>query len=264
MSELSPWDLGSYARIAEQLRPAARALVEHAAVRPGERLLDIGCGTGSAALVAAEHGARVTGVDPAERLLDRARDEAGARRLDVRFLAGEAQALPMAGGSIDVAVSAFGVIFAPDARAAAAEIVRVLDGNGRAAISAWLPHGPLAAVSRLRAEALAAASGAAPGAAPFAWHSADALNGLLARHGFCASVSTHSLHFHAQTAGAFLDGELRDHPLWVAARATLEPRGELEAVRSAALSILEEANEESRWFRITSDYVIAAVSRLPR
>ena len=59
-----------------QLLPASSVVVERSAPRVGERLLDIGCGTGNAASLAAERGARVTGVDPAERLLDIARADA--------------------------------------------------------------------------------------------------------------------------------------------------------------------------------------------
>ncbi|HKN93646.1 MAG TPA: class I SAM-dependent methyltransferase, partial [Thermoleophilaceae bacterium] len=59
------WGLGTYERTAEQLMPAAQAVVASAAPAAGERVVDVGCGTGNAALIAAERGARVTGVDPA-------------------------------------------------------------------------------------------------------------------------------------------------------------------------------------------------------
>ena len=54
------WSLGRYEHTAEQLLPAARAVVEHAAPAKGQHVVDIGCGTGNAALLAAERGARVT------------------------------------------------------------------------------------------------------------------------------------------------------------------------------------------------------------
>jgi SAM-dependent methyltransferase len=89
------WDAGNYERIATQLLPAARVVIDRAAPLQGERVLDIGCGTGNAAILAAERGARVTAVDPAQRLLDIGRAEAAARGVDVAFLRGEAARLPL-------------------------------------------------------------------------------------------------------------------------------------------------------------------------
>ncbi|MGI8623837.1 MAG: class I SAM-dependent methyltransferase [Solirubrobacteraceae bacterium] len=88
-------------------------------------MVNIGCGTGNAALLVAERGARVTGVDPAPRLLEVARTQARERRLDIAFSAGEAAALPLADAGADALLSVFAVIFAPDAHAAAAEMTRV-------------------------------------------------------------------------------------------------------------------------------------------
>ena len=68
--QVADWGIGHYETTAEQLFPAARAVVESAAIRPGERVLDLGCGTGNAALLAADRSGEVTGVDPASRLLE--------------------------------------------------------------------------------------------------------------------------------------------------------------------------------------------------
>jgi ubiquinone/menaquinone biosynthesis C-methylase UbiE len=81
-------------------------VVEAAAPVAGERVVDVGCGTGNAALLAAERGAVVTGVDPAPRLLDVARAEAAARGLDVTFAPGQAAEIPLEDGEADVVLSA--------------------------------------------------------------------------------------------------------------------------------------------------------------
>src|SRR6476619_423380 len=119
------WGQGRYEVIAEQLFPAAEVVVDRAAPTGGDRVLDLGCGTGNAALLAAARGATVTGVDPAGRLLDVARARAVDQGLDITFALGEAAAIPVETGSVDVLLSVFGVIFAPDPVAAAAEIARV-------------------------------------------------------------------------------------------------------------------------------------------
>ncbi|MEA2266554.1 MAG: hypothetical protein QOE27_2137, partial [Solirubrobacteraceae bacterium] len=67
------WSSGRYEQIARQLLPAARLAVDRAAPQPGDRALDLGCGTGNAALLVAESGATVTGVDPSPGLLEVAR-----------------------------------------------------------------------------------------------------------------------------------------------------------------------------------------------
>jgi len=89
------WGAGRYERIAEQLLPAAEVVVEQAAPREGESVVDIGCGTGNAALLAADRGATVTGVDPAQRLLDVAAATAAERGLDATFRLGEAADIPL-------------------------------------------------------------------------------------------------------------------------------------------------------------------------
>ncbi len=99
------WSVGQYERIAGELIPAAETVLHHAAPQPGERVLDVGCGTGNAALLAAQHGARVVGVDPAFRLLALARADAAARRLDRKFIRGHAESLPIASGSAEAVIS---------------------------------------------------------------------------------------------------------------------------------------------------------------
>src|SRR4051794_22176142 len=120
------WSRGHYERMAAQMRPAADIVVDRLDVQPGEVVVDLGCGTGNAALVAAQGGARVTGIDPSPRMLALARANAEAAGLDITFLEGDAGAMPIPNESVDTLVSVFGVIFAPDAAAAAAEISRAL------------------------------------------------------------------------------------------------------------------------------------------
>jgi SAM-dependent methyltransferase len=251
------WSVGRYEQIALQLLPAAVAVVEHAAPERAERVVDVGCGTGNAALLAAERGARVIGVDPVQRLLDVADAQARTRGLDIELVRGEAAALPLPDASADVVLSVFGVIFAPDAPAAAAEMARVTAAGGRIALCAWIPEGALTDVVRVRREAIAAATGAAGGPPPFPWHDGEALAGMFAPHGFSVGTHEERLAFTAASPRDFIDTEFREHPLWAAARAVLEPRGEVQAVLDRELQILEAANEEPGAFRLTSRYVVA-------
>jgi SAM-dependent methyltransferase len=254
------WSLGRYEVTAAQLEPAARVLVEHAAPAAGERVVDVGCGTGSAALLAAERGARVTGVDPAPRLLDVARELAAARGLDAEFALGAAAALPLGDGEADVVLSAFGVIFAPDPRAAAAEMARVTAPGGRILLSAWIPAGPIREAVLAAGEAVRNALGAPAGQPPFPWHDRAALAELFGPHGFEVSVAEERLAFTAPSPEAFVDVGA-DHPLAVAGQAVLGPRGESEPLRERMIAIYEAGNEDPDAFRVTSRYVVATARR---
>jgi SAM-dependent methyltransferase len=254
------WSLGRYERTADWLEPAARVMIERAAPQPGERVLDIGCGTGNAALLATADGARTIGVDPAPRLLEVARERAAALGLDATFVAGQAEDLPVDDGEIDLVLSVFGVIFASDPRAAAAETARVTAPGGRIVLSAWLPEGPIREAVQVAREAVHMALGAPAGPPPFAWHDRDALAELFAPHGFEVDLHEERLAFTAESPRAFLDEEA-EHPLAVAGWSVLEPRGESEAVRDRMLAIYEAGNEDPVAFRITSRYVVATLRR---
>lgn len=254
------WSVGRYEVTAAQLEPAARVLVDRAAPAAGERVVDVGCGTGSAALLAAERGARVTGVDPAPRLLGVASKQAAERGLDATFARGDAAAIPLADGEADVVLSAFGVIFAPDPRAAAAEMARVTAPDGRIVLSAWNPSGAVHRAVRAAGEAVRSALGAPPGPPPFPWHERDALAELFAPHGFDVAIEEQRLAFTAPSPEAYL-AQQADHPLAVAGQAVLAPRGESEALRARMLAIYDAANEDPDAFRVTSTYVVATARR---
>lgn len=158
-------------------------------------------------------------------------------------------------------LSVFGVIFAPDPFAAAAEMARVTAPAGRIVLSAWLPTGAISDAVRVAQEAVRRAVGAPAGPAPFAWHDGDALAPLLAPYGFEVAATEERLAFSARSACAYVEAESANHPLAVAGRAILEPRGEAEALRDRMLSIYEAANEDPHAFRVTSRYVVATARR---
>jgi demethylmenaquinone methyltransferase/2-methoxy-6-polyprenyl-1,4-benzoquinol methylase len=101
-----------------------------AVVKPGDRVLDVCCGTGDLAVAAAAAGGRVTGVDFSERMLERARRKSRA----VAWLQADALALPFAAGSFDVATAGFGVRNYEDLEAGLRELRRVLQPGGRVAV----------------------------------------------------------------------------------------------------------------------------------
>ena len=119
--------------------PQAPRLIRHARVRAGDRVLDVGCGTGVVSITAARLGAHATGLDLTPELLQRARENARISEVAVEFHEGDAEALPFADSSFDVVLSQFGHIFAPRPEIAIAEMLRVLKPGGTIAFSTWPP-----------------------------------------------------------------------------------------------------------------------------
>jgi SAM-dependent methyltransferase len=119
--------------------PAGR-LVRLADIRPGDRVLDVACGTGVVAVTAARRGATVTGLDLTPQLLDVARDNAQTAGVDVDWHEGDAERLPFPADGFDVVVSQFGHIFAPQPDVALGEMLRVLKPGGTIAFSTWPPE----------------------------------------------------------------------------------------------------------------------------
>jgi len=266
--DLSPaggpdWSLGRYEPTAEQLLPAAVRAVERAAPNPGEAVLDVGCGSGNAALLAAATGANVKGVDPAPRLLGLARDRAAAEGREIAFLKGVVEALPVPDASVDVLLSVFGVIFTADPRRAAAELSRVTANPGRIVLTAWLPGGAMSQVASVSRTAVFRALGQQP-PPPFAWHDRGTLRRLLNPYGFSVEFEEANLVHRGASLDEYMRNVVDVHPLAVAGHALLEPNGEAERLRAQTRAILAKANEDPKRFAITSRYVLVTARRAHR
>jgi SAM-dependent methyltransferase len=117
-----------------------RLLIERAAPRPGEAVLDIGCGTGSTTLpVAALIGpaGQVTGIDIAAPMLAAARQRLSGQS-NIKFLQADAQTEALPNG-FDLALSRFGVMFFTDPAVAFANIRRSMQAGGRLCFATWAP-----------------------------------------------------------------------------------------------------------------------------
>jgi SAM-dependent methyltransferase len=254
------WGQGRYEAVAEQLLPAAEVVVDRAAPLDGRSVVDVGCGTGNAALLAAEGGAKVTGVDPAQRLLDVAAAEAARRGLEADFVVGEAAAIPLPDTSMDIVLSVFGAVFAPDPSAAAAEMARVRAPKGRILLSAWIPEGAISRAVRLSRQTVSEILEQPPAGPPFAWHEADGLRELFEPHGLSISLDEHQISFTAPSADVFVEREAENHPLAVAAQPVLEQAGRAEELQRRLLELYEEANEDPSAFQVTSRYAVAEIA----
>jgi len=138
------WEKGDFTRIAASMRGSGETLVRRLGLKPGLKVLDLGCGDGTTALPAARLGAAVLGVDIASNLV-----AAGNRRaresglMHCRFQEGDAVDLQdLADNSFDLVVSIFGAMFAPKPHAVAKSMVRVTRPGGRIVMGNWIPGDP--------------------------------------------------------------------------------------------------------------------------
>jgi len=135
------WMAGDYAHFATFMLPGAIEFLPFLAVRPGERVLDVGCGAGQLSLPVAGAGGVVTAVDIATNWVEAARVRAAEAKLDIRFDEGDAEALAFPDASFDLVFSLFGAMFAPRPERVAAEFVRVCRPGGRIVMGNWTPSG---------------------------------------------------------------------------------------------------------------------------
>jgi ubiquinone/menaquinone biosynthesis C-methylase UbiE len=149
------WSTGRYPSLAPNLLPAVARLVNAANVTSGDRVLDVGCGTGNASIAAGRAGGDVSGLDVTRSMLDEARENAAVAGLEsIEWLEGDAQTLPFRDDSYAVALSNFGHVFAPDPDRATAELVRVTEPGGCVAFTAWSPDGVVGELTDVLADHL--------------------------------------------------------------------------------------------------------------
>lgn len=137
----SIWTAGDYDRFSRYMEGGAREFYERLNIAPGCKLLDVACGSGQLALMAAKDGIEVTGVDIAGNLVERARARAQAEGLTAQFEEADAEALPFDDATFDVVTSLIGAMFAPRPQLVAQELLRVCVPGGTIAMANWTPQG---------------------------------------------------------------------------------------------------------------------------
>jgi SAM-dependent methyltransferase len=171
--------------------PVSRELLRVADLQPGERVVDVACGTGLITRLASEQvGAQgaVTGVDIAPDMIDVAKNVPAPGGAAIQWRVADAAALPIADASVDVVLCQMGLMFVESQAAAIAEMVRVLAPSGRVVINTPGHIQPLfATLERSIADHISPDLGGFVGAV-FSMHDPDAVAALL-REGGLREVS---------------------------------------------------------------------------
>jgi ubiquinone/menaquinone biosynthesis C-methylase UbiE len=138
------WEKGDFTEIAAFMRESGDAFAESLSIKPGMKVLDLGCGDGNTALPIARLGADVTGVDIARNLVEAGNRRAAAAALtNLKFQEGDASNLQgVPDHSFDLTVSLFGAMFAPRPFDVAKEMVRVSKPGGRIVMGNWIAGDP--------------------------------------------------------------------------------------------------------------------------
>jgi SAM-dependent methyltransferase len=142
------WSLGTYERLAARFAPVQDELVARVGIHDGDRVLDLASGTGEVAVRAAKTGAKVTAVDIAAPMIEKARRRAEEEGVEIVFDVGDAEYLPYEDACFDAIVSNFGLIFAPDHANVASELARVACPGARVGFTAWKPNRKLGELYR--------------------------------------------------------------------------------------------------------------------
>jgi SAM-dependent methyltransferase len=249
--------------VAALLQAAARP-------RPGERVLDVGCGTGATALpfaAAVAPGGHVTGIDISEPMLGQARKNLAAHgAANVSLVLADAQTHRFAPDSYDLAISRFGVMFFADPVAAFANICGGLRPGGRLCIAVWASiadnvHWKIPfeiAVRHLGPPA--PADPHAPG--PMAFRDPDYLRGILAAAGFSGiGIAPQGFHVIGRNAESEAEHAALFGPAW----RLMEEKNATEAARRAIVADIAAAlapYATPQGLRLPGTILIAAAQRV--
>jgi SAM-dependent methyltransferase len=239
--------------------PWTRDLVTLAAVQPGERVLDLACGTGIVArAVAARPGGAgaVVGLDASPAMLATARAAAGD--LPIAWREGDAAALPFADGSFDVALCQQGLQFFADRAGALAELHRVLAPGGRALLSVWRSTRDTPGWRALE-EALARRVGSEAAALPpFSLGDARELRALLDGAGFRDIRVRAEVHLSRfPSAEAFVRAAVAGAPSMLGPLAAQGEAGLATIIAEVAAALATSLDDDGLAFPQPSNVVVA-------
>ena len=255
------WGAGEYHLMAERLEGAAQLVTDVAGIAAGDRVLDVACGNGNAALLAAQLGAQVIGLDFEPALLEEARARVERAGAAVTLVTGDATELPFPDEQFTAVISVFGVMYAPDQARAARELARVCARGGRAALAAWLPGSVMPAMGAVLAPYLPPPP--AGGSPPSRWGDPRIHSTLLANAGLTAdgsSVESVTLQFEDREAA--VDFLIRTAGNLIAERESLTRQGRWDTMRDDLGTFVDRHNTDaSPTISLQLDYLLSKAAR---
>jgi SAM-dependent methyltransferase len=255
------WSAGDYPDIATHIESAAEELVAACDVGPGQDLLDVATGSGNVAIVAAQSGAHVTGLDITPELFEAARRRMTESGVEIELIEGDAEDLPFADASFDRVLSCFGVMFAPRHERAAHELIRVCRPGAVIGVAAWTPEGATGRMFKTVGGYMPPPpEGFVP---PVMWGTEDHLRALFANSGAELEFARRNVPFKHDSARSWLEYNQRVLGPMVMAKAALEPQGRWDALHTELVELYEGANQATDGtMHVDAEYLIT-VARFP-
>ena len=236
------WAAGDYAAVAEHIDEAPpRDLLELMDLAPGQDVLDVATGTGNVALQAAAAGAQVVGLDLTPELFQTARDRADAAGVVIKWVDGDAEALPYADESYDRVLSVFGVQFAPRHQIVAEELARVCRPGGRIGLVNWTPEGLIGELFKIMGSYMPAPPDYA--SPPPRWGDEDHVRGLFEGTGVELEFTRGNNPWRFDSPEHWVVFMETHYGPTLKARERLTAEGRWEECRGEILAMVERRNE---------------------
>jgi len=250
------WASGDFAIIGTTLQIVGESLCEAVDLEAGTRVLDVACGNGNAALAAARRWCQATGLDYVPELLEGARERARAERLELELVEGDAERLPFEDATFDVALSTYGIMFAPDQERAAREVVRVVKPGGTIGLANWTPDGFIGQLLGTVGKHVPPPAGVA---SPIQWGTEARLADL-----FPAVRSIRATRkefvFRYESAGHFIDVFRRFYGPTHKAFGALNPEGQARLAADIA-DLSSRFNRRATSFVVPAEYLEIVIAR---
>ena len=260
------WQIGVWNQISQlyvreidrRFFPVVEAVINRASLRPGEQVLDLGTGTGAAAVraaVAVGAEGSVVGIDISQEMLTQARQTAATLDLqNVHFEEGRAEAIPAGPAAFDKVLASLSLMYVIDRAAAAREIARVLRPGGRLAAAVWADPASCDIVLFQQTAGSFAPPPPVPGVGPGALADPSVFVAQLATASIEADVHTEVLGFD------FDDFESAWNVLAGVTTAQLGPERREEA-KTAVRNVMWPHGDGPRHFRNTTHFIVGHLGR---
>lgn len=251
------WETGSYSDIAESYLPMAGQLVDSAGVGSGDRVLDVGCGTGNVAITASRSGAAVTGLDMTPKMLEQARRNAETAAVEgIDWQEGNATDLPFEANRFDVVLSNLGHMYADPPKRAGQELLRVSRPDGVVAFTSWTPTSLFPIIGGLVLTYLPPRDHPEFTEPPFMWGDPDFVEQRLGGHVETLTCDTRTLQYPALSPSHFWQDLTENSGMFIT---FLDKIDERSSLREEVIETIE-SHFDARENAVELEYLLTTAS----